>query len=189
MNKVTILVFVFLFIIPNMGRANNSTFNEELDNKITQLAALLSDSYAYEHRPARGVQILKKGIGDTTAAVAVFTLEGFGRGNNYFQYLAIFNGSERESDWDSLEISLLDFMVVGGKGVRSIEFDKINVQKTRDGILITIPSMEYGPGDGMCCPSIRSLVQFRIKTIPLIGSRLEEIKKKSKVTKTNKIAK
>ena len=181
MNKIAFLVLFFLFMIPVVGGAGEKAFNDELNAKVTQLTVLLSDSYAEEYLPARGVKMLRKGIGNTTVAVVVFSLVGFGKGNNGFQYLAVFNGSEEKTEDDTSGISLLDYMMVGGIGIRSIEFDQIKINKIENGILITIPAKEYGTNDASCCPSIKTIAQFKLKTTPLLGShRLEEIKKQVK---------
>jgi hypothetical protein len=184
MNKRLIVALLFfLSIVPALVDAGEKEFRNELDAKVTQLTELLKDSYAEEHLPARGIRLLKKTVGDTTVAVVVFTLEGFGRGNNYFQYLAVFNGSVEESEDGPLGISLLDYTMVGGKGIRGIEFDQIKVEKMKNEILITIPAMEYSPNDPMCCPNIKSVARFKLKVIPLLGSRIEEIGNRKETTK------
>jgi hypothetical protein len=187
MKKIAIIAFFFLFlIIPVAGLAGENNFEKELNNKVTQLIALLSDSFAEEYRPARGIKTLEKGIGETTAVAVVFSLGGFGGGNNGFQYLAVFsyspprhyqgffNGVKKDFEVGP-ELKLLDFMMIGGSGIRGIEFNQINIKKTKKGLLITIPAEEYSSKDPMCCPSIKSVAQFKITTVPLVMSRLEEI--------------
>lgn len=186
MNKIVIIALFLLLIIPVAGHAGEKNFNEELNNKVTQLIALLSDSFAEEYRPARGIKMLNKGIGETTAVAVVFSLVSFGGGHNGYQYLALFqysppyhyreffNGVEKDFEIGP-EIRLLDFMMIGGTGIRGIEFDQINIKKINKGLLITIPAKEYSSKDPMCCPSIKSVAQFKITTAPSVGSRLEEI--------------
>lgn len=184
MNKRLIIPLIFfLSIVPVLVDACDKEFRKELDAKVTQLTKLIKDSYAEEHLPARGIQMLKKGVGDTTVAVVVFTLEGFGKGNNYFQYMAVFNGSMEKSEDGPLDISLIDYMMVGGKGIRGIEFDQIKIKKMKNEILITIPAMEYSTNDPMCCPSIKSVARFKLKVIPLVGNRIEEIGNQTGKTK------
>jgi hypothetical protein len=129
MNKIVIIALFFLLMIPVAGHAGENNFNEELNKKVTQLIALLSDSYAYEYQPARGIKMLRKGIGETTAVAVVFSLVGFGGGNNGFQYLAVFDGMEENIEGRGHEISLFDFMMIGGTGIRSIKSDQINIKK------------------------------------------------------------
>lgn len=176
MNKIAIVMFFILLLSPVLVDANDKALKDEINAKVTQLTLLLKDSYAEEYLSAREIQMLKNGIGNATVAATVFTIEGFGKGNNYFQYLAVFV----DLGEDSPEFSLLDFMMVGGKGIRSIEFNQIKIKKTKNGLLIEIPAMEYGPDDAFCCPSIEAVAQFKINTVPLVGSRLEEIKKARK---------
>lgn len=186
MNKIAFVVFFFLLSTPVMADTNDKALKDEINAKVTQLSYLLKDSYAEEYLAARGIQLLKNGIGSATVAAAVFTIESFGKGNNYYQYLAVFLSIDEESEGYPPRFSLLDFMMVGGKGIRGIEFDQIKIKKTKNGILITIPAMEYGPNDPMCCPSIESIAQFKLNANQLVGSRLEEIKKQAKKDTTHK---
>ncbi|MDP1758990.1 MAG: hypothetical protein Q8K77_04255 [Thermodesulfovibrionales bacterium] len=150
---------------------------DEVNAKVTQLAALLRDSYAKEYLDFRGIQIFRNEREELLVAAAVFTIEGFAGGNNYTQFLAVF------ANLEGLEkrLSLIDFMAVGGKGGRSIEFKKIKINITEKGILITVPTLEYGPDDAMCCPSVKSNATFLVEVYR--GKRLEEIKQKKGANK------
>lgn len=178
MKKITLAVFLFLLSFPVLAFANEKALKDDINTKVTQLAAMLGDSYSHEYPDYRGIQILRNKIEDTVVAVAVFTVEGFGGGNNYTQYMAVFAALSVESEGHPKKVSLLDVMAVGGKGVRGIEFKDIRIKQSKGDIAITVPTAEYGPEDAMCCPSIKSEAQFMIQ--PYVGSRLKEITKKTK---------
>jgi hypothetical protein len=72
-------------------------------------------------------------------------------------------------------LSLLDFMAVGRKGIRFIDLENIKMEKSKDRIVITLSTLEYGPGDTINCPSRESKAIFIIA--PELRSRLKEIKK------------
>jgi hypothetical protein len=86
--------------------------------QVDRLVELLRDSSAVGYPNATMVQSVKGPYG-STLMLAVFTIEGFGGGNNFTQYLAIF--SPNEDDKGSKYFSLLDVMPIGVKGSRAIE--------------------------------------------------------------------
>ena len=168
------LLLTILLLLPNLALANDKAIRDEINAKVSQVVELLRDSYAQEYEKARGVQILKAAKDDTVVAVAIFTIEGFAQGNNYSQFMAVFANLSEAPEVPSTRLSLLDVMEVGRKGIRSIESNKIIIEKSKGGLLITLPALEYGPNDAMCCPSIKSKVRFAI--VPAVGGRLKEIK-------------
>jgi hypothetical protein len=56
---------------------------------------------------------------------------------------------------------------------------KINIKitKDKDGVLITMPTLELGPDDPLCCPSVKSTARFMI--VPYTGNRLRELEKEN----------
>ena len=181
MKKITLTVFFILLLFPFQASANEKALKDDINAKVTQLASLLRDSYAQEYPEFRGIQILKNDNEDLIVATAVFTIEGFAGGNNYTQFLAVFSKLSGESEGHPKRLSLVDFMAVGGKGERIIEFKQIKINKMKNEILITVPTLEYGPNDAMCCPSIKSKAQFTIE--PYEGNRLKEIKQGKRAKK------
>jgi hypothetical protein len=89
--------------------------------------------------------------------------------------MAVLADLSEESQDRPKRLSLLDFMAVGGKGIRFVGLENIKMEKSKDGIVITLSTLEYGPGDTINCPSIESKAIFTIA--PSKGGRLKEIKK------------
>jgi hypothetical protein len=90
--------------------------------------------------------------------VVLYTLEGFGGGNNYSQYLAVFlaSGSTFRHAADT---------VVGGKRVRDVDLTSIT------GSTINLDTKEYRKNDPACCPSRAAKARYH-----LVGAKLTEIK-------------
>ena len=174
MKRLFIGVFLSMFLLPVPADPDDKTIRDEVNAKVTQLIELLRDSYAQEFPDYRGIQILEDKKSDRAIAVAVFTVESFALGNDYTQFMAVFANLSEESAGHPKRLSLLDVIAVGGKGVRGVEFKSMKMERSKDGILITVPTLEYGPKDAMCCPSVKSKAQFVID--PNVGGRLREIK-------------
>ena len=88
--------------------------------------------------------------------VVLYTVEGQGRSNLYIQYLAVFvrrNG----------KLSPLTHMDVGGKSTRGVEL--ISVENNS----ILLDTLNYGPKDASCCPSVKGTTSY-----VLSGGRLRE---------------
>jgi len=178
MKRVLLAILLMLLLLPVPARANDNQFMQEINSKVTQLASMLGDSYSHEYPEYRGIQILTNKKEDIIAAAAVFTIEGLAGGNNYTQFMAVFASLSIESEGHPRKMSLIDVMAVGGKGIRGIEFKNIIMKQVNRDIVITIPANEYGPKDAMCCPSIKSEVQFIFQ--PNVGGRLKEITRNTK---------
>ena len=176
--KRFVLAIVALLLLPISAGANEETIREEINAKVTQLAAIMGDSFSQEYQRYRGIQILRNDKEDLLAAVAVFTIEGFAGGNNYTQFMAAFASLSIEAEGHPKRMSLLDVMAIGGKGLRGVEFKNIRMRQSKQDVIITVPTAEYGPKDAMCCPSIKSEAQFIFRPYP--GGRLNEITKRMK---------
>ena len=174
MQKSFLNALFLLLLLPTLAGANDKAIRDEVGAKVSQLVALLQDSYAQEFQKARGIKILKTGKDNAVIAVAIFTVEGFRGGNNFTQYMAVFADLSEESQGRPKRLSLLDFMEVGGRGMRYVDFNDIRMKKSKDEILITLSTLEYGPDDGKD-PSIESKARFIIA--PYNGGRLKEIVK------------
>src|SRR5215470_19344768 len=79
--------------------------------------------------------------------VVLYTIEGQGGSNLHIQYLAVFvrrNG----------KLSPLTHMDVGGKSTRGVEL--ISVENNS----ILLDTLNYGPKDASCCPSIKGTTRY-----------------------------
>jgi hypothetical protein len=120
--------------------------------QVQRLVELLSDGYAVGYPGATRVQTIKRDIGGEIALV-VFTVEGFGGGNNYSQYFAVF--SPETTAKGKQHFILIDVMQIGGGGWRAIE--KLNVKTTTnpksDETIIAIEALENTDKDAYNFPS------------------------------------
>lgn len=90
--------------------------------------------------------------GDDGDELAVFfTLEGFGGGNNYARYLAVYRYVEPV--WFASTV-----MRVGGKGSANVSGATLRLA---DGVLST-EAMLADDDDGACCPSVASELSFDV---------------------------
>jgi len=88
--------------------------------------------------------------------VVLYTVEGQGGSNLYIQYLAVFvrrNG----------KLSPLTHMDVGGKSTRGVELTSIENNS------ILLDTLNYGPRDASCCPSVKGTTRYLLS-----GGRLRE---------------
>lgn len=93
-----------------------------------------------------------------TDLVVLYSLEGFGGGNNYIQYLAVFLGIGKTFRYAANE-------PVGGKFARDVDLRSI----TASGI--NLNTKEYKKNDAACCPSRSSKARFVFR-----NGKLKEIK-------------
>ena len=93
-----------------------------------------------------------------TDLVVLYSLEGFGGGNNYTQYLAVFLGSGKTFRNAANE-------PVGGKFRRDIDLKSI-VDRT-----INLDTKEYRKNDAACCPSKSGKTRYTFR-----NGKLREIK-------------
>ncbi|QDL52754.1 hypothetical protein [Rhodoferax aquaticus] len=140
--------------------------------QIQRLTDLLRDSQAVGYPNATMAQAIELQSG-RQLVLAVFTIEGFGGGNNHSQFLAAF---ETDTETKPTHYRLLDVIKVAGKGWRGIE--KLNARvlqapKSQD-IRVEIDALEVGPDDPPNFPSIKTVVRLVISK-----GRLTEIESKS----------
>jgi hypothetical protein len=162
-----------LFFACTLTQAAEPKIPKALEQQVGHLVALLKDSYATGYPEATLVQTLDTGE-DSQVTLAVFTLEGFGMGNNYSQYLAVFNPEENEEGVPYY--SLLDVMRIGGDSWRAI--DKLDAKLVSDPAgeqtLIDIPVMENTDDDAPNFPSRAAVIHLSLDGSPSL--RLVEIK-------------
>ncbi|RMM46953.1 hypothetical protein [Pseudomonas corrugata] len=134
---------------------------KSLEEQIGHLVALLKDSYATGYPEATLVQTLDTGE-DSEVTLAVFTIEGFGMGNNYSQYLAAFTPEENEEGQQ--RYNLLDVIRIGGDSWRSI--DKLDARlvsdPTGEQTLIDLPVMENTDDDAPNFPSRAATIHLSL---------------------------
>jgi hypothetical protein len=113
---------------------------------------------AEEYQEAR--KVLRGDVnGDKkTDLVVLYSLEGFGGGNNYIQYLAIFLGNGKTFRYATNE-------PVGGKLRRDIDLKSIT------GSTINLNTKEYRKNDAACCPSKSGKTRYAFR-----NGKLREIK-------------
>jgi hypothetical protein len=135
------------------------TFAQSQDTKAVNLfiSGQAKKEEAEEYKKAR--KILRGDINSDGKAdlVVLYTLEGYGGGNLYIQYLAVFlsNGKTfRYANHDS----------AGGKNNRSVELTSI-----KNGT-INLTTLEYSSNDPSCCPSKKGRARFVFQS-----GRLKEI--------------
>src|SRR5262245_13832590 len=146
--------FVFLLLCSAtiaIGRQDNDT--AAIDAFIARQA---KRERGEEYREARKVV-----TGDLThdgepETVLLYTIEGQRGSNLHIQYLAVFvrrNG----------KLSPLTHVDVGGKSTRGIELTYVE----NNSILLT--TLNYGPKDASCCPSVKGTTRYTLS-----GGRLRE---------------
>ncbi|MCU9948876.1 hypothetical protein [Pseudomonas sp. PDM13] len=142
-----------------------------LEAQVGHLVELLKDGFATGYPEATMVQTLNTGE-ESQVTLAVFTIEGFGMGNNYSQYLAAFSleaNEEGEGEEEGAQASeeryrLLDVMQIGGDSWRSIE--KLEARLASDPAgeetLIDIPVMENTDDDSPNFPSRPGVIHLKL---------------------------
>jgi hypothetical protein len=93
------------------------------------------------------------GVADTAV---VYTIEGQNGSNNYIQYLAVFLGTRHG-------LVHAAHQPIGGKNHREVELVSIE-----DG-QIKLNTVDYGPKDPSCCPTIKGTTSYS-----LVGRQLKE---------------
>jgi hypothetical protein len=138
--------------------------------QVQRLTELLRDSYAVWYPDATMVQFVKSREGDQLALV-VFTIEGFGGGNNHTQYFAAF--SPETDKKGKQHFSLIDVMPIAGKGSRGIMNLNAKVTRTpeRKETLIAFDALEVAGDDAPNFPSKKVTINLLLK-----GGRLVERK-------------
>lgn len=160
--KSHLLAAALFFLFTPTHAAESNPIAPALEAQIGHLVALLKDSYATGYPDAALVQTLDTGE-ESQVTFAVFTLEGFGMGNNYSQFLAAFTPEENEEG--VLHYSLLDVMRIGGDSWRAI--DKLDARLVSDPAgeqtLIDIPVMENTDDDAPNFPSRAAVIHLSLE--------------------------
>ena len=156
MKSQTLFIITFLFLLPgfaNIGSGFQDNDTAAIDAFIARQA---KRERGEEYRDARKVvagDLTHDGLPET---VVLYTIEGQGGSNLYIQYLAVFvrrNG----------KLSSRAHAEVGGKSARGVELNSVEKNS------ILLDTLNYGPKDASCCPSIKGTTRY-----VLSGSRLRE---------------
>jgi hypothetical protein len=156
MTRSLVIAFLCSFCILGVAKAGPPIAQKPLTAQIERLNELLRDSHAVGYPAATMAQAIDLRA-ERQIVLAVFTVEGFGGGNNHSQFLAAF---ETDGDTKPPHYSLIDVIHIAGKGWRGIE--KLNarvVQQPKGGnINIEIDALEVGPEDPPNFPSKKSII-------------------------------
>lgn len=167
------LLTASLFLACTLTQAAEPPIPKPLEKQVGHLVELLKDSYATGYPEATLVQTLNTGE-ESEVTFAVFTIEGYGMGNNYSQYLAAFTPEENEEGVK--HFSLLDVIRIGGDSWRSI--DKLDAKLVSDPAgeqtLIDIPVLENTDSDAPNFPSKAGVIHLSLDGSQSI--RLVELK-------------
>ena len=175
MKTAPILALIILSVFFSaQALATDNAIEDVLDAKVSEVVESLRDEFAMEHEEARGLFIHELNDNNTIMAMAIFTIEGFSRGNNYSQFLAVFLYPAKKSILHKEDIKLLDVKSIGGKGEREIDNEEVRIAQEGNHVGILLNTKEYGPNDPMCCPSVKGNVIYSI--VPAVGGKLKEEK-------------
>jgi hypothetical protein len=161
------LLILFCLVFNLAHAAPPQKIPTEMIAQVAHLTELLRDSYAAGYPEATMYQSLRFKNGDI--ALVVFTLEGFGGGNNHQQFLAVFYP---EHEQGKHHFVFADVIQIGGKGWRSLQ--SLNAKATKlknNGIIITLPALENGPDDAPNFPSVNTQVSLTLKDGKLSENR------------------
>lgn len=141
---------------PISSATPDKTEGQKVIDKYIAGVAKVSDGE--EYKEARKVL-----YGDTDGdgdedAVAQFTVEGMGGGNNYIFYLAVFKN-------DGGKLTAVTDEAAGGKLSRGIELTKIEKG------VIYLDTKEYDEDDGSCCPSIEGKTTYVLQGKKLVEKK------------------
>ncbi|MCB5184566.1 hypothetical protein LG201_05050 [Methylobacillus gramineus] len=138
--------------------------------QIEHLVSLLSDGDAVGYPEATQFQVLKIRK-NQEITLAVLTVEGFGGGNNFRQYLAAF--SLETTNAGKAHYSLLDVIPIGAGGWRSIDKLHANMigETKNGGVNFTMKALENLSDDAPNFPSKKVTLKLTLE-----NARLKESK-------------
>jgi hypothetical protein len=143
---------------------------KELVTQVDHLVALLRDGFATGYPEATMTQTLTLSKYEHVT-LAVFTVEGFDKGNSYNQYLAVFEPDATEEG--DAHYRLIDVMQIGGDNFRAIQ--ELNASASRNEqtrtVTFNIPAMANSVDDSPNFPS-----QPVVIALTLEHDRLAEVK-------------
>lgn len=134
-----------------------------LNIQIQRLVNLLSDGYAVGYPDATIFQTVKSRKHDDIT-LAVFTVEGFGGGNNFSQYFAAFSSEPTKNG--KQHFMLIDVIPIGRDGWRLVgNFNSITTDNPLiDETTITVDALENTGDDSMNFPSKKITINLILKS-------------------------
>ena len=159
------LVIVFLSLASVFASETNAApaAPKPLAIQVQRLVGLLSDGYAVGYPQATNFQTVRT-TKKNEITLVVFTVEGYGGGNNFSQYFAAFSPETTENG--KQYFTLIDVIPIGGGGWRSIE--KLNAKTTTDSksdeTTITIDALENTDNDALNFPSKKITINLTLKS-------------------------
>lgn len=111
---------------------NNAYADERVITQLDSLVGLLNDSYSSEFVTTREYKSFK--LSNTKEyVVSVFTIEGFHGGNNWTQFLSVFQSSYRFNELGEPEgeakFSLVGFIELAAKSKPKVNFNDVKLTK------------------------------------------------------------
>ena len=124
-----------------------------------RLGELLRDPWASVPPKSVRAQL----VPEYNLALVVFSVTGWGGGNNFTDHLAVFHTVP--ADNGQIRYMLADTLEIGGKGLRSVDTLHASVQtgKDSDSLLIYVPAKANQPGDASNFPSKPVTLTFRLQ--------------------------
>lgn len=168
MKKILLLTFSILILFNSCSEEDKeviSIFNKDLPSFpideiiLNGINRVLSDNgnkknefgdpCGYEFKEPRTYHFLDINNDGKDDLLIFMTIEGLGCGNDYsFFLLTTYN--------ENGKYSYNNITKIGGKGSRNIDFEFLSVK----GDSLYFKSIEYGPDDPMCCPSLENKISL-----------------------------
>lgn len=171
MRRLFACLFCIMISIPAAAAPASIKAPKPLLAQVQRLSELLRDSYAVWYPDATMVQLVKGHAEDEGLALVVFTVEGFGGGNNHTQYFAAFTPETDEQG--KQHFSLVDVIPIAGKGWRGVM--KLNAKVTRNPkrneILIAFDGLEVTGDDAPNFPSKKVTIYLLLKDGRLVEQK------------------
>lgn len=157
------VIFLCLFNTPTLAAPSSQAIRQHALAQVKLLTELLRDDHAVGYPEATKIQTVHFKQGDSLV-LAVFTIEGFGGGNNHTQYLAAFEVYANKNP-TAPHLKLIDVIPVAGKAWRAVHELQAKVsRKPQDGLTtIKLDAMENTEGDSTNAPSKPATLHFLIK--------------------------
>jgi len=155
-------VFLIAALLASSPSFATQPIPKPLAVQVQNLVTLLSDGNAVGYPKATLIQNTKINSSQEIT-LAVFTLEGFGGGNNWAQYIAAF--SQETSEKGKPHFMLIDVMRIGGGAWRAIQTLNAKVAATakKDETTIVIDTLENTDDDPPNFPSKKSTLKLLLK--------------------------
>ena len=139
----------------------------QLEAQADRIAQLMAGVYAVEYRTARRYHFVDVNADGVPDPVVFFAIEGLGASKRYDFYLAVFRTEPLAPSGLRLRppgYRLLDFMRLGGRGERQVDFEKLSFA----GGVFSLEALEAGANE----PARRTRVLLRLHD----DGRLTEVK-------------